>query len=272
MSIKWMAWVWENSPYAETKLLVHLALADHANPEGFCWPKQKTLAKMGKCGERYVREIIKDLKDRGLLLVYHRPGTSNLYRLKEFPQVGDITGPPEPIPEELQALPDRVSKPIKPSGTIKEPPSNPDTDSQDELVPDDPVYVDVGDEFGDKVNRNIRPKWQHPKAEHMKYMAPWKRKWFHNRGERSKANKLILLLEQNMIDQEWVDFMLKSGTKPRSEDSRLPRWSYDGFLNVVTDVEKYREWRIKVDNAKRHGEDASFDPTDLESIDARYEE
>lgn len=72
MSIRWISHVWERSPYRGERLLIHLALADFANDEGYCFPSQKTLAKKARCTDTYVRLVIKELVKSGLLEVVER--------------------------------------------------------------------------------------------------------------------------------------------------------------------------------------------------------
>ena len=93
MSIKVMAWAWEQELPAVTKFIL-IALADHADDEGVCWPGQKGIAK--KCGvsRQTVNAHIKKLLDMGLLTwtVRHRDDgsiTSNLYQLTLRPALQD---------------------------------------------------------------------------------------------------------------------------------------------------------------------------------------
>jgi hypothetical protein len=65
MSIKIMSDVWEHSPSEGGRLLVLLALADHANEKGTCWPKIKTLADRARLSERQVKRVLKELVNDG---------------------------------------------------------------------------------------------------------------------------------------------------------------------------------------------------------------
>jgi hypothetical protein len=69
LSIKIMSWVWENSPYEGSALLIHLALADHANDDGTCWPSQTGIAGKARCSDRYVRQVTSQMIDDGLLQI-----------------------------------------------------------------------------------------------------------------------------------------------------------------------------------------------------------
>jgi pyocin large subunit-like protein len=46
---------------------VLVALADHANDDGFCYPRQSTLARMTAQSERTVRRHLKQLEEVGLI-------------------------------------------------------------------------------------------------------------------------------------------------------------------------------------------------------------
>lgn len=65
MSVKVMSWVWEHSPYRGVQLLVHLALADHANDDGIAWPSVNRLADKARCDRRYVQRTIEQMKTDG---------------------------------------------------------------------------------------------------------------------------------------------------------------------------------------------------------------
>ena len=84
MSIKIMTWVWGNSPLEGKALLIHLAMADHAGDDGMCWPSQEGLAAKSRSSVRYVRDVINDMIDTGLLdLVEASNGRKNhLYKLR----------------------------------------------------------------------------------------------------------------------------------------------------------------------------------------------
>ena len=84
MSVRWISYVWESSPFKGERLLLHLALADFANDEGECWPAQPTLAKKARCSVTWVRLGIRDLKNEGLLEVVSEGsgrGNRTQYRL-----------------------------------------------------------------------------------------------------------------------------------------------------------------------------------------------
>ncbi len=83
MSIKWMNWVWDNSPYERTQLLIHLAFADYASDDGHFWPLQDTVARKCRCSPRYVQKTLKDMRERGMIESEQRGWhMSNLYQLR----------------------------------------------------------------------------------------------------------------------------------------------------------------------------------------------
>ena len=84
MSIKLMNQVWETSKHEGSTLLILLALADHANDEGLCWPSIGRLARRGRVGERHAMRILAGLEASGDVVVIERgggKGRSNLYRV-----------------------------------------------------------------------------------------------------------------------------------------------------------------------------------------------
>ena len=78
-----MTWAWEQAVRGNEKLVL-LALADHADDAGVCWPGVRRVAH--KTGIHYgtVQRIVVRLRGAGLLEVLESgkaEGTSNLYRL-----------------------------------------------------------------------------------------------------------------------------------------------------------------------------------------------
>jgi hypothetical protein len=108
MSVKAMTYVWENSPYNGNALIVHLALADHADDQGICWPSQQYLANKCKISVRQIRRIIHQMISDSFLFIEQpsKAGVSNnRYRLLfKKPQVTDVLSNFEddrewPVPE-----------------------------------------------------------------------------------------------------------------------------------------------------------------------------
>jgi hypothetical protein len=67
--------------YTAAHLVVLLALADRANDSGECWPGIETLASDAWLSPRWVRTVIADLEQDGLLETTRSSGRGNRYRL-----------------------------------------------------------------------------------------------------------------------------------------------------------------------------------------------
>jgi hypothetical protein len=65
MSIKVASFVWEHSAQKGAALLLLLALADHANDDGICWPSIKRLAERARVTERHAKRIVNTLVESG---------------------------------------------------------------------------------------------------------------------------------------------------------------------------------------------------------------
>lgn len=86
MSINLMSMVWQMTDLNQTDTLVLLALADHANDQGICWPGHDTVAKKARISRRTVIRTIEKLIHDGLLNVEssyrsNKSQTANVYRL-----------------------------------------------------------------------------------------------------------------------------------------------------------------------------------------------
>jgi hypothetical protein len=78
VSIKVMAEVWESSSVKGGARLVLLALADHANDEGYCHPSVARLARKSALTERNVQLILRNLESRGELVTLRSAGRGNV--------------------------------------------------------------------------------------------------------------------------------------------------------------------------------------------------
>lgn len=82
MSIEIMTRVWKQSKQTEcSRLLLLLALADHADPEGICFPGVPHLARKIRKTERHVRRLLRDLERDGEIYTgtNRGPHLANLY-------------------------------------------------------------------------------------------------------------------------------------------------------------------------------------------------
>lgn len=84
MSIQWMNKVWSHSNKSGATLLVLLAIADHANDDGVCWPSIATLATKARISERQAKRVIAALEADGDIEVMRGDGRTHTstYRLK----------------------------------------------------------------------------------------------------------------------------------------------------------------------------------------------
>lgn len=83
MSIRAMSAVWDCSTFDDpSALLVLLALADHADARGECWPSVESLVHKSRSSRRTVQRTIADAEDRGELIrvVNAGPKGTNVYR------------------------------------------------------------------------------------------------------------------------------------------------------------------------------------------------
>lgn len=95
MSIKWMTWVWQSSPYSGERLLLHLALADYANDEGICFPSHHTLARKARCSTSWVSQTMRQMIKDDMIEVIERAGNGRgkvgRYRLTKGGSESDLS-------------------------------------------------------------------------------------------------------------------------------------------------------------------------------------
>lgn len=84
MSIKAYKAVWEHSQQSGGALVVLLALADHANDDGYCWPGVGRIARYANIKERQVQRHIRTLEDAGEIETRQGDGrgNTNVYYIK----------------------------------------------------------------------------------------------------------------------------------------------------------------------------------------------
>ncbi len=98
--------VLEDKALGPVDILVYLALAKHADPEGTCWPSMATISKVARVCRSKVFETIKHLEAQGYLkrTARFRPDggvTSNVYHLipleaRKYPPVAHDASPHPP--------------------------------------------------------------------------------------------------------------------------------------------------------------------------------
>jgi hypothetical protein len=80
MSIEALNWAWEQPVRKATNKLFLLALADHANSDGECWPSMKRIAERSDISPRHVSRAINELVDLGLVEKANRRRHGGQYR------------------------------------------------------------------------------------------------------------------------------------------------------------------------------------------------
>lgn len=97
MSIKAMTWVWDNSKHSGSRLLLLLAIADHCNDDGECYPGVTRLAKKSRLSHSHTQTLIRELKESGEITVLIQQGIetgtgqTNIYHLNGYRQSIGIT-------------------------------------------------------------------------------------------------------------------------------------------------------------------------------------
>ena len=87
MSVKIMSAVFENEELGPTERLIMLALADHADDEGRCYPSIARLCRRTGLKERAIQNNVKTLSQKGYLTVDYGGGrnNANLYIVRANP-------------------------------------------------------------------------------------------------------------------------------------------------------------------------------------------
>ncbi|WP_425412328.1 helix-turn-helix domain-containing protein [Leisingera methylohalidivorans] len=133
-----MSAVFESETLGATERLIMLALADHADDEGRCYPSIPRLCQRTGLGERAVQTNIRKLQAQGYVEIIPGAGRngSNLYFVRPTPAPDappqEMHPAPDAPPQEMHPAPDAppprtkcTSTPApdapKPSGTIIEP-------------------------------------------------------------------------------------------------------------------------------------------------------
>ena len=86
MSLRAITWAWSLDIKNPTRKLVLMALCDHVDEEGLCWPSVKLIAERSGCKRRTVQRHLRDLEQAGIIEAiphYRDDGsqTSNRYRV-----------------------------------------------------------------------------------------------------------------------------------------------------------------------------------------------
>ena len=79
--------VWQNKQLRGGKLLVMLALAEHANTDGACWPGTALLMEETRLCDRQLRRVLNELEKSGLIVIEERAiGRGKRAHYKLFPE------------------------------------------------------------------------------------------------------------------------------------------------------------------------------------------
>lgn len=105
MSIKVMSQVWDIEGIDSSECLVLIALADHADDQGRCYPSIGRLAKRTKLSDRGVQKVISRLIEKGFVSVSPCAGQggSNLYTVTATPSVPTAVAASLTPPKDLDA-------------------------------------------------------------------------------------------------------------------------------------------------------------------------
>ena len=96
MSIEVLNWAWRQDVPSASAKLVLLAIADHANGDGYCWPSMKRIAGMTGLSVRQVSNHVTKLAELGLLVKADRRRSGGQYRGWSY-VVGDTSGSGLPV-------------------------------------------------------------------------------------------------------------------------------------------------------------------------------
>jgi hypothetical protein len=109
MSVRVMGYVWDFSEAHGLTRLVMLALADHADHEGECWPSVETIARKCRVGRRTVQRALDEAERAGELVRVSGGGRGQPNRYRVLPTVVDNYG-------DKPRQPDTLSKETAPTG------------------------------------------------------------------------------------------------------------------------------------------------------------
>ena len=117
MSIRLMSAAWDLD-LPQTEKMVLLALCDHANDDGFCWPSMGRLARRCGVSDRTIRNAMNRLEDQKIVKRHGVAGRANHFQIdpgKICTPEADSAPPRKEVPD----TPERRS--AKPSITVNEP-------------------------------------------------------------------------------------------------------------------------------------------------------
>ena len=101
LSIKALNWAWEQPTSSSGQKLVLLALADHANDDGHCWPGMKRIADKCDMSARQVSTHVTNLEKAGILTTNRRMKDNNQYSTYDY-QLNFASGSLLPVEADFQ--------------------------------------------------------------------------------------------------------------------------------------------------------------------------
>jgi hypothetical protein len=253
---------------------------------GCAWPSYDTIQKATGLRRAAIAEALNTLEHVRLLKRHRRFGASTEYELVPPPPVvrqvdcSSPTGGPSVVQQvdgtQDLSTQDQVTQtetPLAaPQRAATPPTSGPEPDpisGEDDFGPEEPfVRVPAGQEFDDE--SNPRGLWRHPKSETVRaWMAPFKRKSYASMGQKQQAEATLKLLTSGRINEEWIAYNIEKGS-PLVGRIRVPRWSFDGFLKAIGNLEEFGDWSLKRANAGRGPGNAGEVVQTVEDREARY--
>lgn len=98
MSIRVMSQVWESNTLDPYERLVLLALADHADDDGNCYPSIARLCKRTGLTDRGIQKVLRRLTEKGRLKIAPNKGRKGVNLYTVTPEPGSPPNPVHPEP------------------------------------------------------------------------------------------------------------------------------------------------------------------------------
>jgi hypothetical protein len=202
MSVKIMSAIFDSKTLGPTERLLMLALADHADDEGWCYPSIARLCERTGLSERAVQSHVKALSEAGYLAVTANAGPKgcNVYFVRPAPP--QEMHPARDAPRRRCALPPQEMRPTpagdapEPSGTIKETPKE-----------NAPSFAEFWDRWPEKKARASAEKaWARLPAKDRRVViarcADWFRAWRRGNPQASPIHAATFLNERRWQDMD----------------------------------------------------------------------
>lgn len=176
MSVHAVKWAWSQQVGNSTRKLVLVALADHSNSDGECWPSLARVAEFAECDERTVRRHIVALENGGFVVREgRRPRPDGYFGMRTYRLLMDSestgqqcppdnlsTGHEGPCPPDTTDRVQRTPVSGKEPTTEPNPPVGPPTSDVSDDVPREAqpgmTYAQTLDGWLDSKDRWITPR------------------------------------------------------------------------------------------------------------------